>query len=297
MLAGVCALVSIQVQAQDFGGKNGGDTQEKRFNLIADDLKDWLSRGGAQGLKLPPGLDQETYQSKMLEMISTNSVSFTRDTIVVNGAEKDCENIPASHLIRCNIDRFKNSTESDQYVIVHHEFAGLAGFETNEGQARSNYFISDQITSSLEKVTVLKLAVKNIVGPTSSFRDQFIQAKSLNLEDFLNHLDPVDSAKVYASWLCQGEDGKFSFWLSARRKDNTNVLYDPYRDHEYRYNARTGTIMIDKYNWILKKTADNRIILEGSSIVSERRKRKHPEYLRSVYYPERISGYSICTSK
>jgi len=43
--------------------------------------------------------------------------------------------------------------------LIHHEYAGLAGIEKNDGAA-SDYEISDQLTDFLEKTSVLRLAVK-----------------------------------------------------------------------------------------------------------------------------------------
>lgn len=160
MLIALALSIGASSQAQDFGGKNGGDVQEKRFNLIAQDIKEWISKGGAKKLALPENVSLEKYESSMLQVIVSYGVSFTSDVIIVNGVEKDCENIPSLNLIRCNIERFKNASESDQYVITHHEFAGLAGLESNEGKVRSDYTLSSQITKSLQLSVVLKLAVE-----------------------------------------------------------------------------------------------------------------------------------------
>jgi hypothetical protein len=51
-------------------------------------------------------------------------------------------------------------TGSDQYVQIHHEFAGLAGLE-NPNNDDSNYGISNQIVSSTSESTSTKLVVKD----------------------------------------------------------------------------------------------------------------------------------------
>ena len=61
--------------------------------------------------------------------------------------------------ILCNILRFKSTSESEQYKLIHHEYAGLAGVENNEGAA-SDYSLSTQITEYLTLQTVLKLGLK-----------------------------------------------------------------------------------------------------------------------------------------
>ena len=83
--------------------------------------------------------------------------------VVVGGVAKTCRGF-VSHLdsrphILCNISRFKNTSESDQYKLIHHEFAGLTNVENNEGAA-SDYAVSSQIIDFLIPETVLRLAVK-----------------------------------------------------------------------------------------------------------------------------------------
>ncbi len=51
------------------------------------------------------------------------------------------------------------TSESDQYVLVHHEYAGLAGIEISKGED-SDYQVSNQISGYLENQVIKKLAVK-----------------------------------------------------------------------------------------------------------------------------------------
>ena len=62
-------------------------------------------------------------------------------------------------LISFVIFQDKSTSESKQYKLIHHEFAGLASIENNEGAA-SDYAISAQITDYLTQQTVLRLAIK-----------------------------------------------------------------------------------------------------------------------------------------
>ncbi len=159
-LMGVLLLVALPVQAQDFGGRNGGDPMELRFQEIALDIQQWMAKGGAKSLQLPSEISLSDYEMKMNAMLKMATVSFTPNAVIVDGAEKVCINFPAVKVIQCNVDRFKNLSEAEQYMLVHHEYAGLAGLETNTG-SKSDYSISAQITYSLETVLVRKLAVRN----------------------------------------------------------------------------------------------------------------------------------------
>ncbi len=297
ILAGLCAN-HAHAQSEV---RNGGDTQEKRFNQIADDLKDWISQGGAEGLKLAAPIDRALYETKMMEALLSYTVSFTLDTINVNGVEKDCENIPATKIIRCNIDRFKNSSEAEQYTIVHHELAGIAGLENNEGKARSNYSISDQITSSLEKVTVLKLVVKKNSTISSATRQMFLQAKGISLDDFLNRKDPVEANKDQGRWKCYDQNGKFMFnILAVRNGDSSAITYGTTGIGNFHYNKRIGTMVEENpagVEVILRKLSDTQLIVEASYQASKRKMRKFPDHQRSVFYPDYFSNYFVCNPR
>ncbi len=64
----------------------------------------------------------------------------------------------APHII-CNIARFEDTSDADQYRLIHHEFAGLVSVEKNVGAA-SDYEISNQITDQLEEYRSVRLPVK-----------------------------------------------------------------------------------------------------------------------------------------
>lgn len=141
---------------------NGGDICENRFKIVRDDLKTWILGGGSLGLQLPTGLAVDHYNMEMLKEIDQAKITCTDDRQFIGNSEKTCKNFDAadgSTYVICNIDRFSKTDESDQYVLVHHEYAGLAGFEVNNGE-ESVYPISNQITGYLEDQIIKKLVVK-----------------------------------------------------------------------------------------------------------------------------------------
>ena len=128
-----------------------------RIQAISADIQSWILQGGPKELKLPENLCADRYSRSMLGEIKRATVSCTSDRLFIGSAEKTCINRDSE--IVCNIDRFMNRTsESDQYVLVHHEYAGLAGIEANPG-AVSDYTISSQLTAFLEDVVVKRLAM------------------------------------------------------------------------------------------------------------------------------------------
>jgi len=165
--ASISALVpssSFAAHGTDTG--NGGDICEDRFKIVRDDIVSWIKKGGHMGLRLSNGISAKQYKASMLSAISQAKVSCTSKTLSIEGAEKACINF-VSHgqsRIVCNADRFLNTDESSQYVLVHHEYAGLAGLEVNDGED-SNYSVSNQISGFLGYEVVKKLAVTCPASP------------------------------------------------------------------------------------------------------------------------------------
>jgi hypothetical protein len=147
---------------------NGGDICENRFISIRADLRSWILTGGTAGLILPKGISLAEYSQSMLQNFSAAKFNCTTDKIFIGTTEKTCKNfandagIPS---ILCNNERFMNTSQSDQYILVHHEYAGLSGFEISTDGA-SQYEISNQITGYLENQVVKKLVVKSEFDPS-----------------------------------------------------------------------------------------------------------------------------------
>ncbi len=163
-------FLSINAHAGREGG-NGGDICERRIKEIRDDISSWLSKGGANGLALPPQTTPASYVVAMQNAISDTEVSCVSETLRIGESEKTCINSVSNKGVRrifCNIDRFQKTADSDQYVLVHHEYAGRAGLEINEGES-SQYAISNQITGFLEDQIVKRLAIKPGSMSSASF--------------------------------------------------------------------------------------------------------------------------------
>jgi hypothetical protein len=155
--------ISLTCLAADKTG-NGGDICEDRFKIVRDDIASWIKKGGGNGLDLTSvqALKVSLYNDGMLEQIGKAHVSCVDDEVRIGNAEKTCKNFIADDglpQIVCNTKRFTDTAESDQYILVHHEYAGLAGFEVNDGE-ESKYTLSNQITEYLEEQVSKKLVVK-----------------------------------------------------------------------------------------------------------------------------------------
>lgn len=174
---GVLAL-SLMIPLSGFsaeGGNSGGggDASEARVNEIRSDILSWIGKGGAQNLKLPKDMSYGQYEDAMKDILAPKKVIIgfvEKDDaqnpelqVSVNGIPKTCRGFiskkdKAPHIL-CSIPRFKETKDGDQYRLIHHEYAGLARLEKNEG-ASSDYEISNQLTDYLTYQKVLRLAVK-----------------------------------------------------------------------------------------------------------------------------------------
>lgn len=166
--------LSLQAHAGPPGGGgsggydhgNGGDMCENQFKSVREMLSNWIVKGGSKDLRLPAGISHEKYRFEMLKKMQTAKVSCIENKLMVGSAEKTCKNFVAadgSLNILCNSDRFMATSNYEQYILVHHEYAGLAGFEVNNKED-SNYEISNQIINGLVgiRITMVKLTLEFI---------------------------------------------------------------------------------------------------------------------------------------
>lgn len=146
---------------------NGGDICENQMRNISNDIESWLLRDEFKGIKLDNRISEAAFKGRMLEAVQRSLLSCTADKIFIGKAEKTCKNFKDKNRdirIVCNFNRFMKTTQNDQYRLMHHEFAGVAGLETNDGKEESNYRISDQVTGFLRKEEVLRLGIKKATG-------------------------------------------------------------------------------------------------------------------------------------
>jgi len=139
---------------------NGGDSCENRIKIIRDDIESWIFKGGSKGLRIPENISSDQYNLKMLNAFKS-SITCNDEKIYIGASEKTCKNFKDNNgikWIQCNFNRFNNTKDADQYRLIHHEYAGISGFEVNTDE-ESDYTISNQITDYLKPETILRLAV------------------------------------------------------------------------------------------------------------------------------------------
>lgn len=187
-------LISSTVFARSGGGAiagGGGDATEERVNEIRSDLLKWINDDGAKDLSLPETLSYGEYVAKMTHILEPQRVvigfiekdddSNVELQVSVNGMPKTCRSflsiVDSRPHILCSISRFKNTSDSEQYKLIHHEYAGLMNIENND-EAASDYKISSQITDYLTLQTVLRLAVKTKPRDENSEKIKIVLTKN-----------------------------------------------------------------------------------------------------------------------
>lgn len=168
ILPALILIASSVVQAGRESG--GGDLCEARIKIIRDDLKTWINKGGPKDLTLPPNLTLTQYSEAILTQINNAKIRCVGQgdegyPVEIGGTAKVCrfDIDSAAAQITCDYNKFQTMNESNQYILVHHEYAGLAGIELPNGDS-STYKISNQMSGYLVSEVVKRLAVK----PTSS---------------------------------------------------------------------------------------------------------------------------------
>ncbi|MCK5073725.1 MAG: hypothetical protein KAQ98_09885 [Bacteriovoracaceae bacterium] len=157
---------------------NGGDWFcENRIKTVRDNIKSWIFEGRSNNLELPDNITANEYNLRMLKAMElVRNIDCTDEKLFVGGVEKTCKNFKDEETdewwIRCNYNRFlvieegqqlgdRELNRAEHYPFVHHEFAGVAGLEKNEG-VESDYRISNQITMYLRDQIVSKLPIVSL---------------------------------------------------------------------------------------------------------------------------------------
>jgi hypothetical protein len=144
----------------------------------------------------------------MIEQIKTARVkcvaSGDKDyPVVIGSTPKVCKFSidQTGSQITCDYTKFLATPEADQYVLIHHEYAGLAGIEV-PNRDDSRYDVSNQISDYLEEQLVKKIAIKLAgaelsVGSRVVIEDEQYNINSVKITGVIAEMEPL-----YRVWLC-----------------------------------------------------------------------------------------------
>ena len=182
-------------------GVGGGDVCENRIKVIRDDITKWITDDGARMLLLPNEMSSNFYSNEMLSYIKITKVRCVSNgdigfPVSVEGVPKVCrfDKNEKTSIITCDYNKFQAATDINQYLLIHHEYAGLADVEI-PNSSDSDYSVSNQIISFLVDQVIKKLSINTEVKnyeilnspKTSSYAIAWgTQEKKINFNIFNN---------------------------------------------------------------------------------------------------------------
>ncbi len=181
-LYGFFAVMAVSIGAFGFGpsGSGGGDLCEDRIQMIRDDIREWIGQGGHKGLVLPTGVTSDQYSTSILDKINRAKIKCVGFGDVgfpvnINGRPKTCRfdfDFLGNNQIVCDWKKFMAVDASEQYILIHHEYAALAGIEPPNNED-SNYDTSNQVSGYLTDQVVKKLAIHPVQSEDCSLEYEY----------------------------------------------------------------------------------------------------------------------------
>lgn len=148
-------------------GTGGGDICESRIQNILADINQWIHLGGAKQLKLPPNTTLKKYHKNMTKAMQNVKIKCVGEKdkefpVQINGTPKICKFTSSlnSNQFTCDFIKWNQLNETQQYVLIHHEIAGIAGIEKANLDV-SDYQVSKQLEHFLFDQFDKKLAIKS----------------------------------------------------------------------------------------------------------------------------------------
>jgi hypothetical protein len=133
--------------AQGSGSHGGGE--DGVFKSIRDEVGSWIKKNTELGqleskleLKSISGATLQTSFEQAVKDVG-EKVIFTHEEIQFGENSRICKNQYLT--ITCNINAWNNTRGDTRYMIVFHEYLGIAGIETNVETDYSRYPISSKI--------------------------------------------------------------------------------------------------------------------------------------------------------
>jgi hypothetical protein len=147
VMMSVFASLSAFAQAGNGAGNGGGE--DGNFKNIRDDIQSWMEKNvqtGELSAKLKLSFDQGDFYAKFVAVTAAvgEKITFNHEPILFSNNVRVCKNDPVAHQIQCNIDEWSAVRGDSRYMIVLHEYLGIAGIESNQGDS-STYPVSKNI--------------------------------------------------------------------------------------------------------------------------------------------------------
>ena len=193
-------------------GVGGGDVCENRIKIVRDDIQNWIKDGGVSKLDLTKSVRATEYSKGMLSYIERTKVRCVSDgdigfPVSVEGVPKVCrfEKNEMTSIITCDYNKFLATSQSNQYLLIHHEYAGLADVEIPNG-SDSDYSISNQIIPLLDN------------QPTKQLRSHYEALQSYEI------LNPNLNSDFSFAWGVPGRKINFNFFKNLPSEEKYSYI-------------------------------------------------------------------------
>lgn len=212
---------------------------EDWLRLAKQKIENWIIQSqSSQELQLPAGLSFSEYQKNMLTAIRSSVLRCRIEPQKLGDIEKSCWNNGQREggQIRCNMGKIFRLPSPQRYELLHHEYAGLAGFEISQG-VTSNYFISRQIpqffvdimgsNGSTDWIPMPRHPVHGKLYWTPSFQDKSsfqTAAQQICLLEGYSELVDLQPANITFDHFLKSED---LYLFSRLEHAETTPLIDP----------------------------------------------------------------------
>ena len=229
-------LMGANAFAQVEHGNGGGE--DGIFKGIRNEVGDWLSKNNALGV-LSKKLELKNITSEILLNSFNQSTKDVGDKIIFNHDEirfenniRICKNDQVTKIITCNLDEWSKTKGDTRYMIVFHEYLGIAGIETNVAEY-STYPISPKILEYVHAKNAYELGMEKTSPVSNNFVDKvktlFSQQGSISIPTMNNQgLRWTKCVGVYLTG--SGMTGQSSG--SIKPKLTGKVRWEPFPERE-----------------------------------------------------------------
>ncbi len=142
-------LASVSAFAQSGNGPGNGGGEDGVFKGIRDEIKVWMEKNIAIH-QLETKLELKSMPGAALYAAFTQAagavgekVVFTQEEVKIGNNSRICKN--ENQMITCNVEAWNSTRGDTRYMIVLHEYLGIAGIEANIESDYSRYPISSKI--------------------------------------------------------------------------------------------------------------------------------------------------------
>lgn len=209
--------------AQGSGSHGGGE--DGVFKSIRDEIGGWIQKNSEIG-QLENKLELKSMTGAELQRSFANAIRdvgekvvFTQKELKIGENSRICTN--ENKIITCNVAAWNASRGDTRYMIVLHEYLGIAGIETNVETDYSRYPISSKILGYVKSKEAFELSMdKNNEFNYPKYQEALIDSQSnmdVICQLLLNSNEAKSATVINTDYYPNG--GSFTYLLGTSRND------------------------------------------------------------------------------